>query len=157
MTATSTPLRPQLLRVAAVWGTTVLAARTLDRGQSFVLGQGEPDGVAMPEGIDMPQIPIRAAHGGGWEIDARGTVSGMLRLRGRDEDPVAIGRTGSAVAIMPGDYGLLQYGLFSIFFQYSTPAEPIKHAFSTDLLTVLSIFSSIVFHIGAIGFIAVTN
>ncbi len=156
MTATATPLRPQILRVAAVWGTTVLATRTLERGESFVLGAGDAGGIAVPDGVDMPQTPVRASPGG-WEIDARGTVSGMLRLRGRDEDPVAIGRTGSAVAIMPGDYGLLQYGLFSIFFQYASPAAAIKHSFSTDLLTLLSIFSSIVFHIGAIIFIWVTN
>ena len=150
------PLRPQILRVAAVWGTTVLATKTLDRGESFVLGQGTPEAVPMPDGIDMPQTPVRASPGG-WEIDARGTVSGMLRLRGRDEDPVAVGRTGTPVTIMPGDYGLLQYGLFSIFFQYASPGEGIKHSFSTDLLTLLAIFSSIVFHIGVIGFIFVTN
>src|SRR5437762_6996397 len=105
------PSAPQapLLRVAAVWGTTVLATRTLARGESFVLGEGDPPLVPMPDGIDMPQTPVRAAPGG-WEIDARGTVAGLMRLRGRDEDPVAIGRTGAAVAIMPGDYGLLQYG-----------------------------------------------
>ena len=28
-------ITPQVLRVAAVWGTTVVALRTLDRGQSF--------------------------------------------------------------------------------------------------------------------------
>ena len=152
MTAAASPLRPQVLRVAAVWGTTVLATRTLERGESFVLGEGEPPLVPMPDGIDMPQTPVRAAPGG-WEIDARGTVSGILRLRGRDEDPVAVGRTGTAVAIMPGDYGLLQYGLFSIFFQYVTPAKAIGNQTSTDLLTSLSVFSSLIFHAGIIGFV----
>src|SRR5262249_15261903 len=115
---------PQVLRVAAVWGTTVLAARVLERGQSLVLGEGDPPLVPMPDGVDMPQTPIRAAQGG-WEIDARGAVSGLLRLRGRDEDPVAIGRVGAPVAILQGDYGLLQYGLFSVFFQYVTPGSAI--------------------------------
>ncbi|MGO9713858.1 MAG: AgmX/PglI C-terminal domain-containing protein [Polyangiaceae bacterium] len=156
MTAVASPLRPQLLRVAAVWGTTVITTKTLDRGESLVLGQGEPGSVPMPDGIDMPQTPVRAAQGG-WEIDARGTVAGILRLRGRDEDPVAVGRTGAHVAIMPGDYGLLQYGLFSIFFQYVNPGASIKTGYSTDLLTSLSLFSSIVFHIGVFGFIGLTN
>jgi hypothetical protein len=124
----------------------------LERGESFVLGEGHPQVIAMPEGIDMPQTPVRAAPGG-WEVDARGTVSGILRLRGRDEDPVAVGRTGTAVAIMPGDYGLLQYGLFSIFFQYATPAKPISTQFSTDMLLSLAIFSSLVFHAGGFGFV----
>jgi hypothetical protein len=106
----------------------------------------------MPDGIDMPQTPVRAAPGG-WEVDARGTVAGILRLRGRDEDPVAVGHTGVPVAVMPGDYGLLQYGLFSIFFQYATPARALKTGFSTDLLTGLALFSSIVFHTGIFGFV----
>src|SRR5580704_13785787 len=152
MTAAATPLRPQVLRVAAVWGTTVVATRTLERGESFVLGEGHPQLIAMPEGIDMPQTPVRAAPGG-WEVDARGTVSGILRLRGRDEDPVAVGRSGAAVAIMPGDYGLLQYGLFSIFFQYANPGSPIKEGFSTDLLTSLALFSSLILHAGVFGFV----
>ena len=151
-TAAASPLRPQVLRVAAVWGTTVLATKTLERGESFVLGEGAPGAVPVPDGVDMPQTPVRAAQGG-WEIDARGTVSGILRLRGRDEDPVAVGRTGTAVAIMPGDHGLLQYGLFSIFFQYATPARGIKAGFSTDLLTGLALFSSIIFHTGVFGFV----
>jgi hypothetical protein len=156
MTAVASSSRPQLLRVAAVWGTTVLGTKMLDRGESLVLGLGEAGSLPMPEGVDMPQTPVRAAQGG-WEIDARGTVSGILRLRGRDEDPVAVGRTGSTVAIMPGDYGLLQYGLFSLFFQYASPGAGIKAGFSTDLLTSLSIFSSVLFHIGVFGFIGLTN
>jgi hypothetical protein len=156
MTAVAQSQRPQLLRVAAVWGTTVLGTKVLERGDSLVLGQGDPGALPMPDGIDMPQTPVRAAQGG-WEIDARGTVAGILRLRGRDEDPVAVGRTGAHVTIMPGDFGLLQYGLFSIFFQYSSPGKTIKSGYSTDLLTSLSIFSSIVFHIGIFGFVFLTN
>src|SRR3954453_20397267 len=97
--------RPQMLRVAAVWGTTVLAVRTLGRGESFVLGEGQL--VPMPDGIDMSPAPVRAGEGG-WEVDARGTIAGLLRLRRRDEAAVAIARSGAAVAIMPGPYGLLQ-------------------------------------------------
>ncbi|HEY2515490.1 MAG TPA: AgmX/PglI C-terminal domain-containing protein [Polyangiaceae bacterium] len=152
MTAATSAPRAQVLRVAAVWGTTVLGTRTLDRGESFVLGEGDPPAPAMPEGIDMPQTPVRAVQGG-WEIDARGTVAGLLRLRGRDEDPVAIGRTGAPVAIMPGDHGLLQYGLFAVFFQYASPGQQITTSFSTDVLTSLSVFSSLVFHAGVIGFV----
>src|SRR5258706_15235604 len=143
--------RPQMLRVADVWGTTVLAVRTLDRGESFVLGENEL--VPMPDGIDMSPAPVRAGEGG-WEVDARGTIAGLLRLRGRDEDPVAVARSGAPVAIMPGDYGLLQYGLFSVFFQYTNAGSDIAGSFSTDLLTSLSLVSSLVFHAGIFGFFA---
>jgi hypothetical protein len=150
--ASSASSRPQLLRVAAVWGTTVLASKTLRRGESFVLGDGGPGTVPTPEGIDMPDVPVRAVPGG-WEVDARGAVSGTLRLRGRDEDPAAVARSGAPVAIMPGDFGLLQYGLFSIFFQHTAEAAPIGASYSTDLLTTLAVFSSAVLHAGAIGFL----
>ena len=81
---------------------TLCGTKVLERGDSLILGQGVPGALPMPDGIDMPQTPVRASPGG-WEIDARGTVSGMLRLRGRDEDPVAVGRTGTPVTIMPGE------------------------------------------------------
>ena len=130
----------------------MLGTKILQRGESYILGEGDPATVPMPDGIDMPQIPVRAAQGG-WEIDARGAVAGILRLRGRDEDPVAVGHTGTPVVIMPGDYGLLQYGLFSIFFQYASPARAIQNSFSTDLLTALALFSSVILHTGIFGFV----
>jgi hypothetical protein len=51
---------------------------------------------------------------------------------------------------MPGDHGLIQYGQFSIFFQYT--AKPIRmSAFSApELLLLLAIFCSFVLHGGGI-------
>jgi hypothetical protein len=73
------------LRVAAVWGTTVVELKTLRRGESFQLSDNGLGACAIPEGIDMPASPLFFARGG-WELDARGATAGMLRLRGRDED-----------------------------------------------------------------------
>ncbi len=73
----------QALRVAAVWGTTVIALRVLERGQSFELGESELAVLPIPDGIEMPQIPLRG-QAGGWDVDARGVHGGLLRLRGRD-------------------------------------------------------------------------
>ena len=78
----------------------------------------------IPDGLDMSATPVRAAQGA-WEIDARGAVAGVLKLRGRDEDVASFARSGASFPIVPGDYGLLQYGQFGIFFQYSTAATPI--------------------------------
>ena len=147
--------RPQVLRVAAVWGTTVIAVRTLDRGESFVLGEGQL--VPVPDGIDMPNAPLRAGQGG-WDLDTRGTIGGLLRLRGRDEDPIAVARSGGPVAIMPGDFGVVQYGLFSIFFQYTNAgAQLTSHSTSTDLLTTLALFSSGILHVTLFLFARVFN
>src|SRR5512140_1081368 len=140
MAAAVSMVRPQDLRVAAVWGTTVVALRTLKRGESFALGDGPGAALPMPDGLEMTPIPVRAAQGG-WELDPRGAIAGMMRLRGRQEDPVQLAKAGQPIAVMPGDYGLMQYGLFSVFFQYTTPADEIKSAFGLELLTVLALFS----------------
>src|ERR1700728_4005597 len=103
------------LRVAAVWGTTVVELRTLRSGESFRVDDGPDAAYAMPDGVEMAKAPLFFARGG-WELDARGAKGGTLRLRGRDEDPIAI--AGAPIAVVPGDYGLIQYGLFSIFFQH---------------------------------------
>lgn len=141
------------LRVAAVWGTTVLEMRTLTRGQSFWLGETPGCVLPMPDGVDMSASPLRASQGGGWELDARGAFGGTLRLRGRMEDVAGIARAGVPVAVMPGDFGLLQYGQFSIFFQYtSAPASPTTFL-GPDPLALLAIFSSAVIHFGVLGLV----
>ena len=58
MTAATTPLRPQLLRVAAVWGTTVLATRTLERGASFVLGTSGAIAKLMDAPVKTMPVPF---------------------------------------------------------------------------------------------------
>ncbi len=147
------PQPPNALRVAVVWGTTVVALRTLARGESFHLGDSKDAVLPIPEGLEISPTPVRAAAGG-WELDARGCLGGLLTLRGRAEDPVAIARTSAAVPIMPGDYGLIQYGQLSIFFQYTT--KPIKmSAFrGPELLVVLAALCSAILHIGGIALLS---
>jgi hypothetical protein len=142
--------RPMTMRVAAVWGTTVVALKTLARGESFVLGDG--GSFAMPDDFEGPPMPVRAVQGG-WEIDPRGVRGGIVRLRGRDEDPRALASAGVPVAVIAGDYGLLQYGLFSVFFQPVTEATELKGGFGLELLVSLAFFSSAVLHVGLIGFL----
>lgn len=147
------PQPPNALRVAVVWGTTVVALRTLVRGESFYLGDSIDATLPIPEGIEMAQTPVRAAAGG-WELDARGCLGGLLTLRGRAEDPVAIARTSAAVPIMPGDFGLIQYGQVSLFFQYTT--QPIKMSMfrGPELLLLLAGLCSAILHVGGIGLLS---
>lgn len=144
--------RTQVLRVAALWGTTVLALRSLERGDDFVVGDGKGAVLPAPEGIALPPVVVRALQGG-WELDARGVLGGVLRLRGRDEDPIALGNGGAPVPIVPGDFGLLQYGLFSIFFQYTSPAPTLAPAWGPELLVILAVVSSSIFHVGVLGMV----
>lgn len=149
MTAVAAPTLP-VLRVAAVWGTTVVAMKTLYAGQSFDMGDGLNAMLPIPDGVEMSATPVRAAHGA-WQIEPRGVVAGVLRLRGRDEDPAAFAKTASPVPIIPGDHGLLQYGQFGIFFQFTTPAYPIALSWGPELLVALALFSSGVLHVGMLG------
>jgi hypothetical protein len=148
--AASTPV----LRVAAAWGTTIVGVKMLQRGQDCVLGEVSGALAAMPDGLGAPPVPLRAVTGS-WELDARGAVSGQLVLRGREENLIALAKTGAPISVLPGDYGLVQYGQFSIFFQYTTAAQPIADRFSLEPLVALSIFSSVVFHLGIIGLLIV--
>ena len=141
---------PQVLRVAAVWGTTVVSMKDLMSGESFLAGDGPDAAIPIPFDIDMSSAPVRAAAGG-WEVDAKGVLAGMLKLRGRDEDPVAFGQSGAPIPIVPGDFGLLQYGQFGIFFQYTTRPKAITSAWGPELLVALALFSSGVLHVGVLG------
>ena len=140
------------LRVAAVWGTTVVALKTLERGESFVLGEADGAVLPIPDGDRDVSAPLRAAQGG-WELDARGCVGGLLTLRGRAEDPVAIARAGAPVPVMPGDYGLIQYGQFSIFFQYTAQPIAMSSLRGPELLALLAIFCSAILHLGVLGLV----
>ena len=150
--AQAQPLPPNALRVAAVWGTTVVALRTLSRGESFELGDGTNCELPVPDGIEMSATPLKAGAGG-WELDARGSLGGLLTLRGRGEDPVAIARAGAPVPVMPGDFGLIQYGQFAIFFQYTAQPIAMSSLKGPELLTVLAIFCSAILHLGLLGLV----
>lgn len=141
------------LRVAVVWGTTVVALRTLTRGQSFRLGDTGHATLPIPDGIEMSPLPVRAAASG-WELDARGCLGGLLTLRGRSEDPIAIARTSAAVPIMPGDFGLVQYGQVALFFQYTTQPAKIRALRGPELLVLLAGLCSAILHLGGVGLLS---
>lgn len=109
---------PILLRAAAVWGTTVLTTRVLSTGESLLVGEDAGAVCAKPDDSQGSDLPIRAV-GAGWELDARGATGGELVLRGRHENPAELGRSGAPIPIVPGDFGLIQYGNFSVFFQFT--------------------------------------
>lgn len=158
-----------VLRVAAAWGTTILGVKLLERGQDCFLGEASGALSAIPDGVDASERPLRAVAGG-WELDARGAVSGTVLLRGREESVAGLNRTQAPIPVLPGDHGLIQYGQFSVFFQYTAPAPALTKRQSPlmlplvvlsrllslgDPLSGLSLFSSVVFHFGIIGLLIV--
>jgi hypothetical protein len=126
-----------VLRTAAVWGTFVLASRDLRSGQSLRMGEDGEALFAKPDHSPVADLPIRAV-GKGWELDAQGATGGSLHLRGRQEDPCELGKRAAPVPIVAGDYGVLQYGSLSIFFQFAHPAPAPRSRFTLDPALVLS-------------------
>lgn len=128
---------PVVLRAAAAWGTTVLKVSSLANGQSFRLGETPDSVIAKPEGSLMADLPIRAVASG-WELDARGATGGELVLRGRREDPAALAGSGAPIPIVAGDYGVIQYGNFSVFFQFTDAVPAMKKRRRLDWGLLLS-------------------
>jgi hypothetical protein len=154
MTAVSPALGAPILRVAATWGTTIVGVQLLDPGRDCILGEVPGALAPLPEGLGASGTPLRAV-GGGWELDARGAISGKLILRGREENLVGLAHAGAPVPVVPGDHGLIQYGLFSIFFQYTSAVQPLKGRVRLEPLALLALFSSLVFHLGIIGLLII--
>jgi hypothetical protein len=147
----STPQVPVVsLRTAAVWGTTVLVANNLTPGRSLKIGDGEGAVLAKPDTAAMSDFPIRAV-GTGWELDARGATGGEVHLRGRKEDPADLGRVGAPIPIVAGDYGLIQYGNFGIFFQFSNAVPPLAHKRRLDFSLLFSFLFASVAVLGALA------
>jgi hypothetical protein len=139
-----TAVQPAVLHVAATWGTTILTFKHLARGES--LGD-----FPTPEGLDLSET-IRATADA-WEVDPRGAITGKLRLRGREETVEAIAKSALPFSVIKGDFGLLQYGQYGIFFQCAErpvldPAERTR-----DVLVLLALLSSGALHAGAFGFV----
>lgn len=143
-TAASAPLNgAPVLHVAATWGTTIVSLKHLARGES--LGD-----FPTPDGLDMSDAPIRATADS-WEIDPRGALTGKLRLRGREETVEAIAKSALPFSVIKGDYGLLQYGQYGIFFQCGERPKLDAAERSVDVLVLLALLSSGALHGGAIG------
>lgn len=136
---------PLVLRTAALWGTYVVASRELARGEPLAIGDAPGALIARPDQSTVADLPIRAV-GNGWELDARGVTGGMLYLRGRREDPVALAQGGAPIPVVPGDHGLLQYQGLSLFFQYAEASPRPARTVRIDLPLVLAfVFAVITF------------
>src|SRR5262245_16467560 len=140
---------PVVLRTAAAWGTTVLRVRALWAGQGFYIGDGKDAIVAKPDNTLIADYPIRAVATG-WELDARGATGGEVFLRGRREDPAGLAATGAPIPIVAGDYGVLQYGNFSVFFQFTDAPPPIQTSRRIDIGLILAFVFAVIAVCGAL-------
>ena len=178
-----TTTAPTSLRVAAIWGDTILGSDVLRPGDAFKwvdpswrppvvpqllafasllflparylmsqLLSGERSarvasiGMRAPDGV--PEDILRNVGGGVWELNPRGAVDGMLRLRGREEDVATIARTGAPITLMPGDVALLQYGDFSFFAQPVIPAPTLPGGQRLEPWVVMAFALALIGHGG---------
>jgi hypothetical protein len=132
------------LRVAAAWGTTVVRVVDLAPGQSCVLGDAAGAFLPMPDDLFASNTPVRGVSGG-WEIDPLGATGGVMKLGGIEQDPTRIA-AGDAVRLRLGDFGLLQYGAFSIFFQLGRKGPPLIETRRSETLVVLTMLVSLALH-----------
>ena len=141
--------QPIVLRTAAVWGTTVLGVRSLASGQGFRVGETDDAVVAKPDGALIADFPIRAVASG-WELDARGATGGEVSLRGRRENPAAFAASGAPIPIVAGDYGVVQYGNLSIFFQFADAVPRMRTSRRFDIGFFLSFVFAFIAVCGAL-------
>jgi len=142
--ASVTPSSATSLRVAAAWGTTVVCTKQLHPGQSCILGDGADALIAMPDDLFASNTPIRAV-GTGWQVDPLGATGGVMRLRGMEQDPTRV-TAGELIRLRPGDWGLVQYGTFSIFFQLGFRAPSLPQVRRSDRLVTLAMLVSLLIH-----------
>jgi hypothetical protein len=144
---------PVILRAAAVWGTTVLSLKQLSRGDSMAFGDFEGAVLPKPDNNPMPDAPIRAVASG-WELDARGATGGLVSLRGRQENPAELARTGAPIPIVAGDYGVVQFGPnFSVFFQFSNAPPLLQKKNRLEWSLLLAFVFSVVATCGALALV----
>jgi hypothetical protein len=141
-----------LLKVAALWGTEVVAHRQLKPGESLGIGDRPGSLVAMPDGSAAPDCPVRAVHEG-WQIDPAGCTGGLLYLGGQASDPSAPQSDRAPKLLGPGDYGLLRYGEVALFFQRIRPAPPITRLRPWDWAWLGALLLSLVVVVGGLGLV----
>jgi hypothetical protein len=138
-----------LLKVAALWGTEVVAHRELRPGESLGFGDRPGALVAKPDGVAAPDYPVRAVHGG-WQVDPAGCTGGLLCLGGNASDPSAPESDATPKLLAPGDYGVLRYGEVALFFQRVRPAPRIARRRRWDWAWLGSLLLSLVVGVGGL-------
>ncbi len=137
-----------VLQVAALWGTEVVAHQQLARGASLSIGERPGCLIAKPDGVTVPDCPIRA-DGASWEVDSLGCTEGLLQLGEIRID--LVGPDAGRHRLGRGDYGLLKYGNFALFFQEITPAPPITERPPWDWGWLVALLLAIVVVVGGVA------
>jgi hypothetical protein len=124
--------RPEsVLKVVALWGNEVVAHRELRPGESLGIGDRPGSLAPKPDGVTAPDYPVRTVRGG-WEVDPQGAAGGLLCVGGASSDLAARASDAPRPLLGSGDYGLLQYGQFALFFQLVRPGPPLARRRSAD-------------------------
>lgn len=140
------------LRVAWLWNGTLLGERMLTHAEPVVIGGDAPGAVPAPEGLGVDEgFSLLLPSGAGHSFAPDPRLRGLLWLSGQRTPVHAIG---SPVAIGARDFGLVQLGGLSVFFQSVRPL-PVEtpRRLSRDGALLACFGLSVFVHVAALVFL----
>ncbi len=152
--------RAQFLRVALLWGDTVIQERVLQEPQTFRIGEDLRNDFILPADKLPKKFPLfRASRKGNYSIGLSSDLDGEITVN-RNTQPIgeftklATENVGGInyVDVGPGDWGMLHLGELSVFFQFVQPDSRVgrKGFFAFDELVIACVCLSFVLQVGFI-------
>jgi len=117
------PMLERPMRVAWMWNGTLLGERLLTQAEPIVIGGEQPDALPAPEGIAEGEgLVLLTPNGSGHQLTPDGRLSGLVWLAGQRTDVRSLSAApgyppAAGVPLGARDYGLVQVGGLSVFFQ----------------------------------------
>ena len=119
----ATPARR--LRVALVFGGSILAEETLQTPREVSLGYLDIDTLPMPAELDVERLTLLRPHGVGYQLTLHPALGGSVWIDGQRREVTELRASGQPVLVGPADYGVLTLGQSAIFFQMVRGASRI--------------------------------
>lgn len=116
------------LRVALVFGGSIIAEETLDKPREVTLGYLDRDTLPLPDGVTSSEgslTLLRPVGNGGYELDLMPSMQGSIWLGGQRREAADLRSSGQPVRLGPNDYGVVTLGHAAVFFQMVAGAPRI--------------------------------
>jgi hypothetical protein len=152
--------RAQFLRVALLWGDTVIQERVLQEPQTFRIGEDLRNDFILPADKLPRKFPLfRASRKGNYSIGLSSDLDGEITVNQNTQpigDFVKLATENVSgtnyVDIGPGDWGMLHLNELSVFFQFVQPDSRVgrKGFLAFDELVIASVCVSFLLQVGFI-------
>lgn len=141
------------LRVAVLWHDTVVSETMVESGRQVTIGENLKNMIILPDVAGIgDSFTLFSASGGGYTLHLTGEMDGRLELGGKEISASAARKDrGSSISLSDNDWGVVDMGPVSIFFQFAPrgdklPKRPLWGSMETSLLT--SLLVALVLHLG---------